>query len=154
MQNNAKPLTTPCTTALEAVSGKRQKLKVTWSVAPLPLPEPTRLEHAWCVTVHRAMDAPKLDIYSQSDGMINLQSFCEPVREVQEGIRARKRGRNRQFDTAQSVLKGPGSYSTTGKISQRNPVWEETFQLATLKPAARAPFIEALLVAFPKKLVF
>lgn len=146
--NNAKPSTTPCTTALEAVSGKRQKLKVTWSVAPLPLPEPTRLEHAWCVTVHRAMDAPKLDIYSQSDGMINLQSFCEPVREVQEGIRARKRGRNRQFDTAQSVLKGPGSYSTTGKISQRNPVWEETFQLATLKPAARAPFIEALLVAF------
>jgi hypothetical protein len=140
------------TTGLEDTKGKpthsgSTPTELLYSIQKLELPEPTRLQGGWAVTAHRVTNAAKMDMMSKSDGVVNIQAYCEPVEESKAAINSRESGHNDVETTAQSLLR-TASRSTTVAPDVDDPVWEETFEMATLKQEGRRPFIQALLRAF------
>lgn len=127
--------------------GKREATKLSFSIQKLPVPEPTRLQGCWAVTAHRVNNTAKMDMLSKSDGVAHVQAFCEPAQVSKAAINSRESGHNDAYNTAQSLLR-TAARSTTVAADVDNPVWEETFELGTLKNEGRRPFIRALLTAF------
>ncbi len=121
--------------------------ELSFSIQKLSVPEPTRLQGCWAVTVHRVNNTAKMDLMSKSDGVAHVQAFCEPVEESTAAINSRDSGHNDVYTTAQSLLR-TAARSTTVAADVDDPVWEETFELGTLKHEGRRPFIRALLKAF------
>jgi hypothetical protein len=136
---------TPVTTAeIDESRGdftRDEVTELTYSIAKLDLPEPTRLEDTWAVTVHRAGNIPRLDMLSKSDGFVHVQPWCDPV-EVSEGAE-----NGLDAEAAHNLL-SIAAQSTTVAQDHDSAVWEETFQIGSLKRSGRNPFIQALLKAW------
>lgn len=115
--------------------------ELTYSITELELPDPTRLEKAWAVTVHRADNIPELDILSKSDGFVYIQSWNDPV-EVAQGV---EEGLGNE---AAHNLLSIAAQATTVAQNHHHAVYEETFQIASLKRNGRNALIQALLKAF------
>jgi hypothetical protein len=140
---------TPVTAAsLVSTKGKpiHSKCQLQYSIASVSMPEPTRLEQVWAVTVHRATGVPKMDLASPCDCVAHVQTFMETAEEAQTEIQGRKKGHTGELDTANALLR-QCARSTTIATNSSNPVWEETFELATIKREGLAPFLAALLQA-------
>ena len=127
--------------------GGKRTTELSFSIQELPVPEPTRLQGCWAVTAHRVNNTAKMDLMSKSDGVAHVQAYCEPAHESKAAINSRDSGHADVYTTAQSLLR-TAARSTTVAADVDSPVWEETFELGTLKQEGRRPFIQALLRAF------
>ena len=80
--------------------------------------------------------------------MVQLNTFCEDASETKTAINSRKPGHHGGDHGSARALMRMAARSTTVAVDDANPVWAETFELAPLKHAGRAPFVQALMTAF------
>ena len=140
--------------------GSSGEASISYSVVgPLTLPAPTRLEHVYEITVHCATNLPKMDVFSQTDPVVHIQTFAEAqevanstIASLSQGFLSGqpfRSGWNGEYGTVRALLRSPGCRSTRCLQGQPNPRWRERFMVGNVKASGGfEPLIAALLKAF------
>jgi len=119
---------------------KDSKVKV--SMSKMSLSEGSRLESGWKIKVHRGTNIPWKDLTSDTDAFVKVAVVPDDA-DVVEAVFQEELGQ-------QFVQRG--AHQTTVAMNQKEPVFEEEFEVAMLKPAHKSRFLSALEVAIGKKM--
>lgn len=125
-----------------------QPCELTFTLEPIQLPPPTRFAASWQITVHSLKNAPRLDVASDADPVVHIQTYVDAGDLVAQELHSRRTGHHDDAGTARGLLR-VCAQSTTVATNETNPIFEERFQLGYLTTASRVPFFKALAVALP-----
>eukprot|EP00747_Dinoflagellata_sp_TGD_P147828 gnl/TRDRNA2_/TRDRNA2_176854_c5_seq1.p1 gnl/TRDRNA2_/TRDRNA2_176854_c5~~gnl/TRDRNA2_/TRDRNA2_176854_c5_seq1.p1 ORF type:complete len:1099 (+),score=270.37 gnl/TRDRNA2_/TRDRNA2_176854_c5_seq1:163-3297(+) len=126
--------------------GSDAQLGVTLSEKALP--EDSRLKECWRVKVHSGENVPRMDNTSPTDGKVEVLAFEEDTGEIERKFPVE----NPQVDDRRiTAVLTETAHQTTVAKDEASPIWEEEFEIATLRgEAEREPFLRAVSVACGK----
>lgn len=113
-----------------------------YSAAKVACSTTSRLETRWAVKIQDAMNIPNMDLVSQSDCVVEVSALADDAASVLQAI---KQGTSSP-DTIREAAQ-----VTSLKHNTATPQWDEEFEIATIKPESKVPFMRALTVALGRE---
>mmetsp|Transcript_53497 Transcript_53497/g.142132 ORF Transcript_53497/g.142132 Transcript_53497/m.142132 type:complete len:650 (-) Transcript_53497:217-2166(-) len=117
------------------ISSKEIKLGV--SVLGSALPSESRLRSRWLVHVHGAQGLPRRETFAETDSVVEVSGMSEGVQELHDAL---------SDPGARQALRN-AAHSTTVATGTRDPEFDETIEIGTLREDCKAEFLLSLGVA-------
>jgi hypothetical protein len=115
--------------------------KFNFTVSKAALPENSRMHERWTIQIKSASDVPSLDVTTNSDVVAEVTGLSDEASELNSKL---------ENESLTALQLRQWTQFTSMQEDAVNPIWNEHFETACLKPDAYGPFLAALTMALDR----